>query len=41
MDVLNPIPPAAGGPVTPLAPRPKDLRGRSGRARGHDEDRGV
>ena len=27
MDVLNPIPPAAGGPVTPLAPRPKDLRG--------------
>jgi hypothetical protein len=28
MDVLNPIPPAAGGTVTPLALRPKDLRGK-------------
>jgi len=28
MDVLNAIPPAAGGSVTPLAPRPKDLRGK-------------
>jgi hypothetical protein len=27
MDVLDPIPHAAGGPVTPLAPRPRDLRG--------------
>ena len=28
MDVLNAIPSAAGGSVTPLAPRPKDLRGK-------------
>jgi hypothetical protein len=27
MDVLDPIPSCIGGPVTPLAPRPRDLRG--------------
>jgi hypothetical protein len=27
MNVLNPIPSSVGGAVTPLAPRPRDLRG--------------
>jgi hypothetical protein len=28
MDVLNPIPVSAAGAVRPLAPRPRDLRGK-------------
>jgi len=28
MDVLNPVPPAAATVVLPLAPRPRDLRGK-------------
>jgi len=28
MDVLNPVPSSAGGVVTPLAARPRDLRGK-------------
>jgi hypothetical protein len=27
MNVLNPIPSSGGGSITPLAPRPRDLRG--------------
>lgn len=28
MDVLNPIPSATSGAIMPLAPRPRDLRGK-------------
>jgi len=28
MDVLNPIPSAPDGAITPLTPRPRDLRGK-------------
>jgi hypothetical protein len=45
MDVLNPIPAATGGVVTPLAPRPRDLHGKRigilDNSKPHGEDRGM